>query len=357
MLPWLSLALVGCSGREPEPPPSPTVALVLPAGALAEEMASAARVALEPEYGVRLVDEAAPRAIAELQADAVVVVALAHLSTASVDRAASSWTGGDLPVITLASGSKDTLPRLVPSPLEQARCAAGLAQGDQVVLVHDGGASGMANAEAARVALEGRVDEVLGLAPDTLSADAGRVAQRGPSGVIYTGGLGQGGDLLRLLLPQGYTGPFLAVGDDPEAFFDASGEAGAGAWVVTRDRAPFLREPLERLSTRLGHGPSGPVRTVYDAAAVLRAALDIAPRPSGGAPARAEVVRALDQVIGVGTGGPLALVAGHPSPIQCTAYRSEGGARTATAAVQLNADGSVSRLDLTAGSAEPGSAQ
>ena len=355
MLRWLTLALVACSGGEKPAAPLPTVALVLPAGPAADEIRIATRLALEPNYAVALIDEAKPNAVAALQADPIYVAALAHLSAASVDAATATWLAGDLPVITLSAGTADRLPRLVPSPLEVARCATGLASGN-VVLVHDGEAPGMERAEAARGALDGRVSEVLGLAPNTLSADASRMVLRQPATVLYTGRLSQGGDLLRLLRPQGFTAAFLAIGEDPEILFSTAGEAAGDALVVTRDRAPFLREPLERLSTALGKRPSGAARDAMDAATVLRAALDLSPRtqPEADAPpappSRADIVRSLDQVIGVGIGGPLALVSGRPSPIQCTAYSASAGRWTPVAAAQIGADGAISRLDLGAGS-------
>lgn len=347
MLRWLTLALVACSAGEKPTAPVPTVALVLPAGPAADELRIAARVALEPTYAVTLIDEAAPRAIETIQGDPVVVAALAHLSAASVDAAAGRWRASDLPVITLAAGTKDLLPRLAPSPLEVARCAAGLSAG-RVLLVHDGEAQGMERAASAQGALGDRVAEVLGLAPDTLSADAARVVQRRPQTVLYTGRLRQGGDLLRLLRPQGFTAAFLAVGDDPEILFSTAGGDAGDALVVTRDRAPFLREPLDRLTTALGKRPSGAARSVMDAATVLRAALDLSPRQGDAPPARADVARAFDQVIGVGVGGPLALVESRPSPVQCTAYGASGGAWTPMAAAQIGADGAISRLDLMA---------
>lgn len=346
------LILMLCCHREPPAPArvEPVVAVVVPLsgeGATQGQRAlDGARLALEGRYTVEGVDDSGPGAVAALEARPEVVAALAHQSTRAADAAEDTWLAGDLPVIALATSTRDRLPRAIPSPAELGTCATALVAGRRVALVHDGSESAMILVGAMQQGLAHRAATLLALDPGDLATDIGRLRKGRYDAIVYAGATDLGGDLLRALRAQGVAVPFRMVGGSAEALFGAAGPTAGDAAQISPDRAPFFSAGIAQFAQSLGVAPSGTARTGYDAAALVGAALDIVPTDERGLPARAAVRAAFEQVIGVGLGGPMALVGGHPVPAQCTAYDSQGGALAVVAAAQVSADGTAARLDL-----------
>lgn len=348
------LQILACDGGPevaPPAPPLPTLAVVVPlsgeAATRGQVAVSAARAAAGERYAVLEVDDRGPELVAGLAARPEVVAVLAHLSAAEVDRSAAAWLATDLPVLTLAAGVEERLPRAAPTEAELGRCAVALIGGRRVALVHDGSAQAMAMVGALQEPLGARVSTLLALDPGDLATDLGRLRAGRFDEIVYVGSPTLGGDLLRALRGSKVSLPFLAVSGSPQEVFATAGSVTGVARVVTGDRAPFFHDALERLTEQTSGPPSGVARNAHDAAAVLVAAIDAVPRLDSGLPERAAVRAAFEQVIGVGVGGPLALVEGKPQPVQCTAYASPEGALTVYGAAQIGADGAPARLALT----------
>lgn len=347
LLTWI----LACGRADPDPEPlEPAVAVVVPlsgeGATRGEAVLSAARAALEDSYAVVAIDETRAAAIEEAQRNPAVVAALAHISPGAADRGADAWLAGDVPVIALSAGKSDRLPRAVANQSELARCSAALVTGRRVTLVHDGSSAAMSMVSPLQERLGSRASALLAIDPGDMATDVGRLMKGRTDEIVYVGGLSLGGDLLRALRAQGSRIRFLAVGGSAEEFFDAAGAGATDARVVSPDRVPFMAQVLRSFEARQGGAPSGSARNAYDAATVLRAALDVVPRDARGLPPRGEVRAAFDQVIGVGVGGPLALVEGRPSPLQCTGYAKVAGALVVDAAAQVGADQVPVRLDL-----------
>lgn len=352
----LLLLLSACSWFAPGQPPRPAIAVVVsrvagPGGRAGEAAVRGVRLAADDRYDVVELDEAAPDVVAQALNNPLIVGVIAHTSASAVARLGDAWVGSGLAVLTLAAGQGSTLPRVVPDTSELSRCAVPLVVGSRLVLAYDGSDLGLSAAHDLQGALGSRVVDAIGVGPNTLGEDLGRMAARAPDGLIYVGGLQLGGDLARTRRVLKSETPLFAVGISATDFADAAGSDAGLVLVVSPDRPPLDPQITEAWRARFGTAPPATGRTAYDAARLMAAAMDGAASAKGEdrvAPARAAVAAALRTTAVMGGGGLLALgAAGGPVPIQCTGYALENGALTAVAVGRVEPDGTATaqRLD------------
>lgn len=345
-MPGLFLFLfASCRWFAPAEPPRSAIAVVVtqaggPSGLAGQSAVQGVRLAADGRYDVIVFDENVPDLVQKVAANPSIVGVIAHNGAGAVSRMASAWTQSGLPVLTLAAGEGSTLPRLVPDTLELTRCAAPVVVGSQLVLAYDGSDLGLNAVSSLKDALGDRVVDLLGVAGNTLGADAGRIQARAPDTLVFVGGLQLGGDLVRTLRVLKSDLPVVAVGSSAPDFAAAVGSAAGAVLVVSPDRPPLDRAAADAWHARFGSSPSGAGRTAYDTARLLVAAMDAA----GETPiARSAVADAL-RTVEVGT---LHLSpTGGPSPILCTGYALQDGALTAVVAGQVDADGSAHAVTL-----------